>query len=70
MKRRAFLLAMTAATLVPSAFAQGKATKIGIIGYGSGILLSAVFDLPTGAVVVFTLAVCAVITGRMLPRSR
>ena len=34
MKRRAFLLAVTAATLVPPAFAQGKATKIGIIGSG------------------------------------
>jgi predicted dinucleotide-binding enzyme len=34
MKRRAFLLAATLATLVPSAFAQGKATKIGIIGSG------------------------------------
>ena len=34
MKRRAFLLAATVATLVPSAFAQGNATKIGIIGSG------------------------------------
>ena len=34
MKRRAFLLAATAATLVPSAFAQGKPTKIGIVGSG------------------------------------
>ncbi len=34
MKRRAFLLAVTAATLVPPAFAQGKPTKIGIIGSG------------------------------------
>ena len=34
MKRRTFLLAATAATLVPAAFAQGKATKIGIIGSG------------------------------------
>src|ERR1043165_7505704 len=34
MKRRAFLLAVSAATLVPSAFAQGKPTKIGIIGSG------------------------------------
>jgi len=34
MKRRAFLLAVGAATLVPSAFAQGKPAKIGIIGSG------------------------------------
>src|SRR5437868_8162600 len=34
MKRRTFVLALTAATVVPSAFAQGKPTKIGIIGSG------------------------------------
>jgi len=34
MKRRTFLLAIAAATVVPSAFAQGKPTKIGIIGSG------------------------------------
>ena len=34
MKRRAFLLALAAATLVPPAFAQGKPTRIGIIGSG------------------------------------
>ena len=33
MKRRAFLFAMTAAAVMP-AFAQGKSTKIGIIGSG------------------------------------
>src|SRR3954469_18584974 len=34
MKRRAFLFAIPAATLVPPAFAQGKPIKIGIIGSG------------------------------------
>src|SRR6185369_16769783 len=34
MKRRTFLLAATAATLIPAAFAQGKPTRIGIIGSG------------------------------------
>jgi hypothetical protein len=34
MKRRAFLLAAAAATLVPPALAQGKPAKIGIIGSG------------------------------------
>src|SRR5436190_10164594 len=34
MKRRAFLFAITAATLVPPAFAQGKPIKIGVIGSG------------------------------------
>ena len=34
MKRRAFLFAMTAAAMVPPAFAQAKPMKIGIIGSG------------------------------------
>ena len=34
MKRRAFILAMTAAAVVPPAFAQGKPMKIGVIGSG------------------------------------
>ena len=34
MKRRAFLFAMTAAAVVPPAFAQAKPMKIGIIGSG------------------------------------
>ena len=34
MKRRAFLFAMTAAAIIPPAFAQAKPMKIGIIGSG------------------------------------
>jgi hypothetical protein len=34
MKRRAFLLAVAAAAVVPPAFAQGKPMKIGVIGSG------------------------------------
>jgi len=34
MQRRAFIFAMTAAAVVPSAFAQGKPMKIGVIGSG------------------------------------
>src|SRR5690349_24434551 len=34
MKRRAFLLALTAAAVIPPAFAQGKPMKIGVIGSG------------------------------------
>ena len=34
MKRRAFLLAVAAVSIVPPAFAQGKAMKIGVIGSG------------------------------------
>jgi zinc/manganese transport system permease protein len=34
---------------------------IGILGYGLGLALSALFDLPSGAVIVWTLAACAVV---------
>jgi predicted dinucleotide-binding enzyme len=34
MKRRAFLLAVAAASIVPPAFAQGRSMKIGVIGSG------------------------------------
>jgi zinc/manganese transport system permease protein len=34
---------------------------IGAIGYALGLALSAVFDLPSGAVIVWTLAACALV---------
>ena len=34
---------------------------IGVLGYASGLTLSALFDLPSGAVIVWTLAACALI---------
>jgi zinc/manganese transport system permease protein len=34
---------------------------VGIVGYGLGLALSAVFDLPSGAVIVWTLAACALL---------
>lgn len=34
---------------------------IGAVGYGVGLALSAVLDLPSGAVIVWTLAVCALV---------
>jgi zinc/manganese transport system permease protein len=34
---------------------------IGLAGYASGILLSAVVDLPTGAVIVCTMAIMALL---------
>ena len=45
---------------------QGKrqlalAYSIGILGYLSGLALSAVFDLPSGALIVWTLAACALL---------
>ena len=43
---------------------------IGGISFLTGILLSALFDLPTGAVIVWTMAVCGVIAGFILSRYR
>jgi len=34
---------------------------IGVIGYASGLVLSAVLDLPSGALIVWTLAACALL---------
>jgi len=39
---------------------------IGIIGYFAGLVLSAVFDLPTGAVIVWTLTLAALASGPIL----
>ena len=43
------------------------AYAVGVAGYASGLALSALLDLPSGAVVVWTLAACAV-AGASLPR--
>jgi zinc/manganese transport system permease protein len=40
----------------------GMAYALGAVGYALGLALSAVLDLPSGAVIVCTLAVCAVLT--------
>jgi zinc/manganese transport system permease protein len=37
------------------------AYAIGVLGYVSGLTLSAVFDLPSGALIVWTLAGCALL---------
>jgi zinc/manganese transport system permease protein len=39
-----------------------KAYIIGVLGYGLGLALSAVLDLPSGAVIVWTLATCGLIS--------
>ena len=39
----------------------GIAYGVGALGYAFGLALSALFDLPSGAVIVWTLAVCALI---------
>jgi zinc/manganese transport system permease protein len=42
---------------------------IGVTGYGFGLGVSAVFDLPSGAVIVWTLAACGVAFAMFLPSS-
>ena len=39
---------------------------LGTAGYALGLALSALFDLPSGAVIVWTLAVCAILGARVL----
>jgi zinc/manganese transport system permease protein len=34
---------------------------VGVLGYATGLLLSAIFDLPSGALIVWTLALCALL---------
>lgn len=43
---------------------------IGGVSFLAGILLSALFDLPTGAVIVWTMAACALAAGFILARFR
>ena len=40
---------------------------VGVAGYGLGLALSALLDLPSGAVIVWTLAGCALATAVLLP---
>jgi zinc/manganese transport system permease protein len=47
----------------------GAAYALGIAGYLSGLVLSAVFDLPSGAMIVWTLAICALLA-QLLPALR
>jgi zinc/manganese transport system permease protein len=43
---------------------------IGVIGFLAGILLSVVFDLPTGAIIVWTLAAVALLAGLSLSEKK
>jgi zinc/manganese transport system permease protein len=45
------------------------AYSVGIAGYLSGLVLSAIFDLPSGAMIVWTLAICALLA-QLLPPFR
>jgi zinc/manganese transport system permease protein len=42
---------------------------VGLAGYLSGLVLSALFDLPSGAMIVWTLAICALLA-QLLPALR
>jgi zinc/manganese transport system permease protein len=45
------------------------ACAVGVAGYAAGLVLSAVFDLPSGAMIVWTLAICALVA-QLLPAVR
>ena len=47
----------------------GVAYLVGALGYALGLALSALFDLPSGAVVVWTLAACALLAALLRPAS-
>jgi zinc/manganese transport system permease protein len=48
----------------------GIAYGIGVAGYALGLALSALFDLPSGAVIVWTLAACALAGALLIPAKR
>jgi zinc/manganese transport system permease protein len=60
--------ALATRTLRRHALAFGYA--IGLLGYLIGLLLSVVYDLPTGAVIVWTLAGVALVAAPLLARWR
>ena len=41
---------------------------VGVAGYGSGLVLSTLFDLPSGALVVWCIALCAILCFALGPR--
>jgi zinc/manganese transport system permease protein len=43
---------------------------VGAIGYALGLGLSAVLDLPSGAVIVWTLAACGIAAATLMPKSK
>ena len=48
---------------------QVVAYALGALGYALGLALSALFDLPSGAVIVWTLAACGVAASAWVPRA-
>ncbi len=53
----------------PSRIALPAAFVVGALGYGLGLVLSALFDLPSGAMIVWSLAALAVIMAAILGRN-
>jgi len=43
---------------------------IGVVGYGLGLILAALLDLPAGAVIVYTLALIAILIGWFVNRAK
>ncbi len=60
--------ALATRSLAKHALAAGYA--IGLVGYLAGLLLSAVYDLPTGAVIVWTLTLAGLVAAPLLGRWR
>jgi zinc/manganese transport system permease protein len=60
--------ALATRTLARHALAAGYA--VGLVGYLAGLLLSAVYDLPTGAVIVWTLTLAGLVGAPLLKRWR
>jgi zinc/manganese transport system permease protein len=60
--------ALATRSLAKHALAAGYA--IGLIGYLAGLLMSAVYDLPTGAVIVWTLTLAGLVAAPLLGRWR
>jgi zinc/manganese transport system permease protein len=58
-----------ATTGVPGRAGLVVAYAVGVAGYVAGLVLSALFDLPSGALIVWTLAACAVLA-QALPAVR
>ena len=54
---------------MPASRQLGAAYAVGVVGYATGLALSAVFDLPSGAMIVWTLAACALLAQAVRTRS-
>jgi len=54
--------ALAVRNFTSSFYASLIAFIIGIVGYGSGLILSSLMDLPSGAVIVWTLVLAALLS--------